>query len=811
MNNWNITIEPIKPQPSQKDFLRAFYSDDNAFIYVRCFDDKRSSNRAEKFRFTLSEYNKKYFELKRNNEMNMGIFFVVNGGGQTDKEVISSGKCQAQFMEIDDYPQDIQIKIINAFPLRPSVIVKTKKSLHTYWLLDSYADIRRFRGIQKKFIELFKADEVIQNESRVMRFPGFYHNKQDPFMVEIIEFNPDLRYSQDEIEESICGLSFDSLLDRADISEEQKQNILSIYCNKKKTNKVLNLQKDGSKVESGNRHNILISEIGRMKSYGLNNSLIKGAIIQMNQDRFIEPLDDNDLEQTIFPALDRWERNEAPGVAIVNSDVLDKLKTLHPEINRFYKWDDKGNGALYAEVFKDVIRWNATAKRWCFYDGKKWNVDEDSMMAQRCAKQLMDSLLIYSLGIEDENIKLSYQKHINKLGQRRFRNTMIEDAKDSYFMSRDDFDKDKYLLNLQNGVLDLNTFELKEHNSDLLLSKICNVSYDPEAIAERWITFLDEVMQGNKEKIKYLQKILGYSLTGDTREETCYILYGQTTRNGKSTLVETIGYMLGDDSGYSMNMRPESLAIKRNADSRSASSDIARLKDCRFLNVSEPPKKMLLDVGLLKTMLGRDSITARFLNENEFQFVPCYKLFINTNFLPFVTDDTLFSSGRVNVITFDRHFSEKEQDKTLKDDLKKPEVLSGILNWCIEGLKMYYQEGAEPPDCVKAATNEYRNESDKIGCFIEECLIKTPGVNTSGLEVYRYYEKWCERNGLGVESSRNFYADLRAKNILSKTGTINGKTIKGVLKNYSLNYDSGEFQDAENGEILPFKNKRKTV
>ena len=265
--------------------------------------------------------------------------------------------------------------------------------------------------------------------------------------------------------------------------------------------------------------------------------------------------------------------------------------------------------------------------------------------------------------------------------------------------------------------------------------------------------------------------------------------------------------MLGGDSGYSMNLRPESLAIKRNSDSRNASSDIARLNNCRFLNASEPPKRMLFDVGLLKTMLGRDTITARFLNENEFQFIPCYKLFINTNFLPLVTDDSLFSSGRLNVITFDRHFSEKEQDKKLKDDLKEPKSLSGILNWCLEGLKMYYQDGAAPPDCVLEATQDYRNESDKIGCFVEECMVKAAKVILSGQEVYQAYERWCDVNGFSCESSRNFYSELRAKNIMQKSGTINGKTVRNVVKGYTLIKDSGEFINVENGELVPFKKR----
>jgi len=164
-----------------------------------------------------------------------------------------------------------------------------------------------------------------------------------------------------------------------------------------------------------------------------------------------------------------------------------------------------------------------------------------------------------------------------------------------------------------------------------LLSKIANVSYNPAARSELWQHFINEVMQGDEEKIKYLQKAIGYGITADTSLETCFILYGATTRNGKSTLVETIMHMLGGSSGYAMQMKPESLAQKQNNDSRQANGDIARLAGARFLNVSEPPKKMIFDAALLKTLLGRDSIVARHLHEREFEFDPMFKLFMNTN------------------------------------------------------------------------------------------------------------------------------------------------------------------------------------
>ena len=266
------------------------------------------------------------------------------------------------------------------------------------------------------------------------------------------------------------------------------------------------------------------------------------------------------------------------------------------------------------------------------------------------------------------------------------------------------------------------------------------------------------MMQGDTQTKLYLQKILGYALTGDTSLETCFILYGATTRNGKSTLVETISYLMGHTAGYSLNMLPQTLAQKQNKDSRQANGDIARLCSCRFLNVSEPPKRMIFDVGLLKTLLGRDTITARHLHEREFEFEPYFKLFINTNFLPLIGDDTLFSSGRINVIYFNRHFEPHEQDKTLKDKLRTPDNISGILNWCIE-------------------------------CMVRTCK------NSKALDVYLAYKDWCDSNGFGCENKSNFFDELKGKNLLSKTGTVNGQSIKNIVRGYELIEDKANKND----------------
>ena len=469
------------------------------------------------------------------------------------------------------------------------------------------------------------------------------------------------------------------------------------------------------------------------------------------------------------------------------------LKNLHAER---YETSDKGFGRLFADVFKDKHRYNPSRKDFMRYDGKRWIDDIEGVSARASAKALSDALVRYVVNVDTEG---KYLKAVAALCNIRNRNNMLQDSKDVYFFSNEQLDVNDYLLNLQNGTLDLSGDKpvFLSHGPDMLLSKICNAEYDPAADCKEWKKFLLEIMRDDKEKILYLQKIAGLSLTGNTEQETCFILYGSTTRNGKSTFCETLLHLLGD---YSVTMKPESLAVRQNLDSRTASGDIARLAGCRFCNASEPPKRMLFDTALLKSLLGRDSITARHLYQRETTFIPKFKLVINTNFLPTITDDTVFSSGRINVISFDRHFEPQEQDKDLKNRLRDKQELSGILNWCIEGLQLYRKEGLKPPAAVQTATDTYRTDSDKVGNFINECLAKT-GRNSKAKDVYEAYTKWCDDNGYGCENKGNFFAELKTKGLFMNSGTVDGKTVRNIVKGYTIETD---FIKYDGQEPLPF-------
>ncbi len=304
-----------------------------------------------------------------------------------------------------------------------------------------------------------------------------------------------------------------------------------------------------------------------------------------------------------------------------------------------------------------------------------------------------------------------------------------------------------------------------------MLATISGVKFDPEVRSELWERTIQDVMSssgnpnsGDIDLLSYLQKALGYGLTGDTSEECFFLLYGPTTRNGKGTVMETYMKMLG---GYSKAARPETIALRQNYNVSGPSEDIAKLAGARAVNISEPDKQMVLSTALVKTLTGNDTMSARFLNENSFEFKPQFKLFINTNHLPKANDVTIFSSGRVKVLPFNRHFERSEQDKTLKKRLKKE--LSDILNWCLEGLRLMRETGFEPPQSVLNATAQYQHDSDKLTRFVEEMLTSDPDGEVRTEDVYREYQDWCTQNGQYADAYPTFkqgmegYAQIRKK------------------------------------------------
>ena len=491
-----------------------------------------------------------------------------------------------------------------------------------------------------------------------------------------------------------------------------------------------------------------------------------------------------------FADLEREQKKAADFQADLSNITL-TLEEMKPHSNPRYGRDEIGIGNAFADFFLPIARYNRDRGIWYVYDGRIWRPDEGGLIVAELAKLLADKLYTFALQIKDEDTRNRYIKRVQKLQLRKNRKTMVEDAKSVHPIPMSAFDRSTHLFNCQNGTLNLQTMEFREHRPDDFLTMVSGIAYDPNAVCPRWNSFISEVMCNDSELASYLQRALGYALTGDTSLECMFILYGATSRNGKGTTMETFLKIMGD---YGKTSNPEMLSTKfGNTNASGPSEEIARLAGIRFVNISEPEKKITFNAALVKRLTGNDTINARYLHENSFDFRPVFKIFINTNYLPNVSDMTLFDSGRLKIIPFKRHFEEAEQDKGLKALFAEEENLSGIFNWCLEGYKEFRKFRLASPNAVVEAIQDYRNDSDRIGQFIEAWLEEGEAYEVRSPAAYKLYSDWCRKYNYNAENVKNF------KNAMEKRFTIERRRPKDGGEKTSLIIGC-RFREQELGE-----------
>jgi putative DNA primase/helicase len=326
-------------------------------------------------------------------------------------------------------------------------------------------------------------------------------------------------------------------------------------------------------------------------------------------------------------------------------------------------------------------------------------------------------------------------------------NAMIEFGKPDLAVATDDLDADPWAFNVLNGTLDLRKGTLRPHCREDLLTKIAEVEFDSKATCPIWDAFLNRIFDDNQDIIAFLRRWIGYSLTGDTSEHVLVLFYG-TGANGKTTLIETIAALLGP---YAKKAEIAAFLDKQNDQIR---NDLASLAGARMVSAVEVPEGRKLAEALVKEVTGGDTITARFLFKEFFEFRPQFKLIISGNHLPEIRGNDEGIWRRVLVVPFDVTIPPEERDKNLLDKLKAE--LPGILNWTLAGLREWQEGGLQAPEAVRLVTQQYRDEMDIIGAFLaDECVID-PKEFVSVANLYEAYEHWCHQNGDDPIKKRTF-------------------------------------------------------
>ncbi len=423
-----------------------------------------------------------------------------------------------------------------------------------------------------------------------------------------------------------------------------------------------------------------------------------------------------------------------------------------------FNCSDLGNAERLSHHCGDQLCYCHVWKKWLVWDSSRWAIDETGRVKQM-AKEIVRKIYNEAKHCEDDNKRQAIAKHAIASESKGRIDAMVSLAKSELPVHPTQFDKNRLLLNCKNGTIDLSTGELLPHNKDDFITKIAPVYYNKDATCPQWEAFLARIMDNNQDLIKFLQRAVGYSLTGNVSEQCLFLFWGAGA-NGKSTFLRTIGNLLGD---YSQHTATETLLVKKKG---AIPNDIARMKGARFVTASEAEAEHKLAENLIKQMTGDDIISARFLHQEFFEFEPEYKIFLGTNNKPIIKGNDYAIWRRIKLVPFEISIPPEERDRDLFNKLKNE--LSGILNWAIEGCREWQQFGLGTPAEVTAATEEYRNEMDLLNDFLTECCIESSDEKVPSKDLYKAYSNWCELNGEFQLKQNWFGRKLKEKGFTSK-------------------------------------------
>jgi len=410
---------------------------------------------------------------------------------------------------------------------------------------------------------------------------------------------------------------------------------------------------------------------------------------------------------------------------------------------------DMANAERFAARNRDRARYCYSLREWFVWDGYRWATDDNGEVDRLARATVKEMAIEAAYRGHRESVAWAAKSH----DLRRLRD-MVVLAQAECSVRFEEFDADPRKLSCRSGVIDLTTGEVEPHNPKDLMLRQAPVSSDPAAECPTFLRFLDRIFANDPELIGFLQRAIGYSLTGEVGEQCLFVLVGNGA-NGKSTLVGVLQDLLGD---YAQQTPMETLMVTK---SSGVGNDIARLRGARFVAAVEAEAGHRLAEAKIKQLTGGDRVAARFLYKEHFEFEPQFKLWLATNQLPVINETQEAIWRRFRVIPFEVTIPEGERDPALPEKLRAE--LPGILNWAIEGCFQWQRGGLRPPAKVSNATRAYRVEMDVVAQFIEDCCVEEVRAEETVKALYDSFAQWCHLNGEQASGQRVFGQRLQER------------------------------------------------
>lgn len=403
----------------------------------------------------------------------------------------------------------------------------------------------------------------------------------------------------------------------------------------------------------------------------------------------------------------------------------------------------------FVRRFGAELRYCRALGGWFRWDGARWCRDA-SEHARECAKQTARDLAAEAAALFDDD-KFKAAKRAGSAKGVDATLSLARSAPGIVFVA-EDADSDPWLLNCQNGTLDLRTGTLQDHDRVDLITRVCPVNYDPQADAPMFRQFLNEV-QPDPDVRAYLARLLGYAAVGVVREHVIGVFCGPGA-NGKSVLAESVSHALGDYA----QPGPSSLIVESGSNHP---TDVASCLGSRLVLVHETKRGAGFDASKIKLLTGGDKLTARYMARDFFSFFPSHTIVMLSNYRPQAdaTDAALWR--RVQLVPFDVVIPVERRDRDLAEKLRGE--APGILRWLVEGALEWQRTGLAPPVVILDQTERYRASEDVIGAFLEERTVRLKGAQVKAGALYTAFKAWCQENGQRETGGKDFSAEITGR------------------------------------------------
>jgi putative DNA primase/helicase len=479
----------------------------------------------------------------------------------------------------------------------------------------------------------------------------------------------------------------------------------------------------------GGRNETIFKLTCSLHSKGLDESTLRTVIHAENTSKCNPPLETFEVDAIITSVISRYPQGQAHGSST-------------------YNLTDLGNAERFVARHGEKVRYSSERKQWLVWDGKRFQEDFLGEV-QQMAYFTVRSIYSEASSANSKDVRQALSKHANasENGHRIEQMVKLARNQSGIPIRQEQLDADPWLINCQNGILDLKTLKLEKHDPNRLITKIARTYYDETAYSPLWDSFLKRIFNDNQTLITYLQKIVGVALTGKTLQAV-FILHG-IGANGKSTFLEVIRRLLGD---YAQQADFNTFIEQKNQTIR---EDLASLCGARCVMASESDNGKYLSEALVKQITGGEAIRSRFLYGRSFEYVPTFNIFLATNHKPNVqgTDHGIWR--RLKLVPFDVTIPEGERDENLLEKLL--EELPGIFAWAVDGCNMWQEDGLDEPEEVKAATRAYREDNDVLNDFINDRLEFSSEFKEDQKDTYLEYVRWCDENGVKKPFSKQAF------------------------------------------------------